>query len=254
MENIDLFGPTALRAGITPVVVTSTSVHSLSQDFNFPGKAEGPDPGWHMEWIGRHEMLPIAHLRDMPPMSSSYGTEEMWHLTYGIWRLALTESTRDAQRLQEFTDENDTLRRHLDSVDEQLYVYVNFEVKKYKTAPLQHRDLLEKLFDGLSATGDFAWSSVFLAGVDYPWDGEAISSYDSPISPVREPTPGSTSRSRTPVPQSNRRRSVAAVQPLEPTELVQSLISVFTALASHTYGSNNDTSDAVVQVLQEMVS
>ncbi|KAF6158638.1 hypothetical protein GIB67_040152 [Kingdonia uniflora] len=30
MGNLDLFGPTALRAGITPVVVKSTSVHSLS--------------------------------------------------------------------------------------------------------------------------------------------------------------------------------------------------------------------------------
>ncbi|KAF6150771.1 hypothetical protein GIB67_020854, partial [Kingdonia uniflora] len=159
---------------------------------------------------------------------------------------------------------------------------VNSEAKKYKTAPLQHRDLLEKLFDGLSATRNFAWSSsmasvpsstqqteyvpilddmnvddtqVPLAGVDYPWDGEAIPSYDAPISPVREPTPGSTSRSRTPAPQSNQRRLAAAVQPLEPTELVQSQISAFTAQgASHTSGSNDDTSDAVVQVLQEMVS
>ncbi|KAF6153986.1 hypothetical protein GIB67_037690 [Kingdonia uniflora] len=35
---------------------------------------------------------------------------------------------------------------------------VNSEAKKYKTAPLQHRDLLEKLFDGQYAIGDFAWS------------------------------------------------------------------------------------------------
>ncbi|KAF6138855.1 hypothetical protein GIB67_018586 [Kingdonia uniflora] len=106
-------------------------------------------------------------------------------------------------------------------------IAVNSEAKKYKIAPLQHKDLLEKLFDGLSATGDFAWSSgmasvpsstqqseyvplpddmnvddtqVPLTGVDYPWDGEAIPSYDAPISPVREPTHGSTSRSRTPAP------------------------------------------------------
>ncbi|KAF6175628.1 hypothetical protein GIB67_022630 [Kingdonia uniflora] len=73
--------------------------------------------------------------------------------------------------------------------------------------------------------------------------------------PVREPTPGSTSHSRTPAPQSNRRRSATAVQSLEPAELVQSLISAFTAQgASHTSGSNDDTSDAVVHVLQEMVS
>ncbi|KAF6156719.1 hypothetical protein GIB67_017141, partial [Kingdonia uniflora] len=34
--------------------------------------------------------------------------------------------------------------------------YVNSEARKYKTTPLQHQDLLEKLFEGLSATGDFA--------------------------------------------------------------------------------------------------
>ncbi|KAF6165412.1 hypothetical protein GIB67_018856 [Kingdonia uniflora] len=60
-----LLGPTALRADITPVVVTSASVHSLSQDF---------------------------------------------------------KSARDAQRLQQLTDKNDTLR-HLDSVDDQLHAH-----------------------------------------------------------------------------------------------------------------------------------
>ncbi|KAF6173852.1 hypothetical protein GIB67_039803 [Kingdonia uniflora] len=49
MGNIDLFRPTVLRAGIAPVVVTSASVHSLSEDFSFSGEAEGPDLGWHME-------------------------------------------------------------------------------------------------------------------------------------------------------------------------------------------------------------
>ncbi|KAF6159219.1 hypothetical protein GIB67_031990 [Kingdonia uniflora] len=37
---------------------------------------------------------------------------------------------------------------------------VNSEARKYKTAPLQHRDLLEKLFESLFATEDYAWSSV----------------------------------------------------------------------------------------------
>ncbi|KAF6151253.1 hypothetical protein GIB67_002952, partial [Kingdonia uniflora] len=82
MGNLDLFGPSALRAGIIPVVVTSASVHSLSQDFSLPGEAEGPDLGWHMQWIGRRENHPIARLRDPPPMSSSYGTEELWHLSH----------------------------------------------------------------------------------------------------------------------------------------------------------------------------
>ncbi|KAF6172043.1 hypothetical protein GIB67_029461, partial [Kingdonia uniflora] len=82
--NIDLFRPTALRAGITPMVVTSASVHSLYQDFSLPGKPEGPDPRWHMEWIGKREMLPIQRLRDPPPMFSSYGAEELQHLTYDM--------------------------------------------------------------------------------------------------------------------------------------------------------------------------
>ncbi|KAF6169323.1 hypothetical protein GIB67_013753 [Kingdonia uniflora] len=72
MGNLDLFGPSALIAGITPVVVTSTSVHSLSQDFSLPSEVEGPDLGWHMEWTGRRERLPIARLRDPLPMSLSY--------------------------------------------------------------------------------------------------------------------------------------------------------------------------------------
>ncbi|KAF6137301.1 hypothetical protein GIB67_036338 [Kingdonia uniflora] len=45
MENIDLFRPTILRAGITPVVVTSASIHSMFKDFSLPGETEGPDPG-----------------------------------------------------------------------------------------------------------------------------------------------------------------------------------------------------------------
>ncbi|KAF6171305.1 hypothetical protein GIB67_036973 [Kingdonia uniflora] len=47
MGNLDMFRPSALRAGITPVVVTSASVHSLSQDFSLPGEMEGPELGWH---------------------------------------------------------------------------------------------------------------------------------------------------------------------------------------------------------------
>ncbi|KAF6170290.1 hypothetical protein GIB67_042980 [Kingdonia uniflora] len=49
MGNIDLFGPPALRAGITPVVVMLASVHSLSQDFSLPDEEEESDPGWHIE-------------------------------------------------------------------------------------------------------------------------------------------------------------------------------------------------------------
>ncbi|KAF6167758.1 hypothetical protein GIB67_027536 [Kingdonia uniflora] len=123
MGNIDMFGPTALRAGITPMVVTSVSVHSLSQDFSLPGEAEGRDLGWYMEWTERREMLSVAHLRNPPPISSSYDTEELWHLTHGMRRLCLAESARDAQRLQELTDKLATLRSHLDSVDDRLYTH-----------------------------------------------------------------------------------------------------------------------------------
>ncbi|KAF6152648.1 hypothetical protein GIB67_008085 [Kingdonia uniflora] len=49
MGNLDLFGPSTLRAGIIPVVVTSASVHSLSQDFSLPGEVEGSDLMWHIE-------------------------------------------------------------------------------------------------------------------------------------------------------------------------------------------------------------
>ncbi|KAF6163915.1 hypothetical protein GIB67_024770 [Kingdonia uniflora] len=66
-------------------------------------------------------MFPIHRLRDPLPMSASYGAEELWHLTHGMRELALVESARDAQRLQELTDENTSLRRHLDSIDDQLY-------------------------------------------------------------------------------------------------------------------------------------
>ncbi|KAF6170103.1 hypothetical protein GIB67_025792 [Kingdonia uniflora] len=121
MGNINLFGPSVLRAGITPVVVTLALVHSLSQDFSLPSEPKGPDRVWHIEWTWRRELLPIHRLRDPLSMSSSYGAEELWHLTHGMRRLALTESTRDVQRLQELTDKNATLRRHLDSVDDQLY-------------------------------------------------------------------------------------------------------------------------------------
>ncbi|KAF6134728.1 hypothetical protein GIB67_002129 [Kingdonia uniflora] len=39
MGNIDLFRTTALRAGITPVVAMSASVHSFSMDFSLSGEA-----------------------------------------------------------------------------------------------------------------------------------------------------------------------------------------------------------------------
>ncbi|KAF6139290.1 hypothetical protein GIB67_021500 [Kingdonia uniflora] len=123
MGNLDLFRPGALRAGIIPVVVTSASVHSLSLDYSLPGKAEGPDLGWHMQWTGRRENLPIARLRDPPPMSSSYGIEELWYLTHGMRRLVLAESTRDPQRIQEVEEEFAIARRKIDSIDHQLYAH-----------------------------------------------------------------------------------------------------------------------------------
>ncbi|KAF6167121.1 hypothetical protein GIB67_029759 [Kingdonia uniflora] len=123
MGNLDLFGPSVLRAGITLVVVTSASVHSLSQDFSLPGEANGPDLGWHMEWTWRRERFPITHLRNPPPMSSSYGVEELWHLTHGIRRLVLAESARDAQRIQEAEEELAIARMQINSIDHQLYTH-----------------------------------------------------------------------------------------------------------------------------------
>ncbi|KAF6169474.1 hypothetical protein GIB67_004755 [Kingdonia uniflora] len=122
---------------------------------------------------------------------------------------------------------------------------VNSEVKKYKTAPLQYRDLLEKLFDGLSAIEDFARSS-----------GMASVPSTQQTDPVREPTLGSTSRTQVGVrTQSKGKRSAAAVQLVEPTKLVQSLISVLIAQGSSSASaSNDDTSFEVLKVLKDIVS
>ncbi|KAF6134177.1 hypothetical protein GIB67_013574 [Kingdonia uniflora] len=84
MGNVDLFRSTTARAGITPMVIMSASFHSLSQDFSLPGESDGPDSGWHMEWTGRHEILPIHRLRDLPPISAFYGAEELLHLTHAM--------------------------------------------------------------------------------------------------------------------------------------------------------------------------
>ncbi|KAF6157966.1 hypothetical protein GIB67_015282 [Kingdonia uniflora] len=56
-------------------------------------------------------------------MSPSYGTEELWHLTHGMRRLCLAEYARDAQTIQDLTGEVATMRRHLDSVDDQLHAH-----------------------------------------------------------------------------------------------------------------------------------
>ncbi|KAF6167974.1 hypothetical protein GIB67_020544 [Kingdonia uniflora] len=45
MGNIDLFGPSTLRSGITPIVVMSTEVHNLFQDFSLPDLEMGPGLG-----------------------------------------------------------------------------------------------------------------------------------------------------------------------------------------------------------------
>ncbi|KAF6139104.1 hypothetical protein GIB67_010830 [Kingdonia uniflora] len=164
-----------------------------------------------------------------------------------------------------------------------IHPLVNSEAKKYKTAPLQHRDLLEKLFDSLSATRGIAWFSGMAsvppstqqteyvplpddmnvndiqiphAGVDYPWERGAIPSYDVPISPIWEPTPGTTSRTQVGVrTQSKRKRSTVAVQPIEPSKLVQSLIFVLTTQGSSSSSASNDgTSSEVLRVLKDMVS
>ncbi|KAF6159287.1 hypothetical protein GIB67_032058, partial [Kingdonia uniflora] len=140
MGNIDMFRPTALRAGIAPVIVTSASIHRLSQVFSLSGEAGRPDLGWHMEWIERREMLPITCLRDPPPLSSSNGAEELWHLTHGMRRLALAESARDTKRLQELTDGLTTSYRHIDSIDHKLYAH-DLQLRRghdVRVVPLPH--------------------------------------------------------------------------------------------------------------------
>ncbi|KAF6172803.1 hypothetical protein GIB67_034655 [Kingdonia uniflora] len=93
MGNQDLLGPSALRAGITPVVVTSASIYSLSQDFSLPGEAEGPDLG-----------------RALAP-------------DHSMRRVVLAKSVRDAQRHQEVENELVIARRQIDSLDHQLYAH-----------------------------------------------------------------------------------------------------------------------------------
>ncbi|KAF6144677.1 hypothetical protein GIB67_006169 [Kingdonia uniflora] len=87
MGNIDLFGPTALRADIIPVVVTLASVHSLSKDFSLPSDLGGLDSGWHMEWTGRREPV------------------------------------RNAWRLQELKDKLVIAHKQIDIIEHQLYAH-----------------------------------------------------------------------------------------------------------------------------------
>ncbi|KAF6142777.1 hypothetical protein GIB67_023259, partial [Kingdonia uniflora] len=90
------------------------------------------------------------------------------------------------------------------------------------------------------------------SGVDYTWEGDVIPSDDVHISPVSYPTSGSTPH--TPISQvgsakSKEKRSATAVQQLEPMELVQYLISAFTAQgASSTFTSNDNTTSKVLKI------
>ncbi|KAF6144703.1 hypothetical protein GIB67_004190 [Kingdonia uniflora] len=93
-----------------------------------------------MEWTGRGEMLPITRLRDPPPMSSSYGVEELWHLTHGMRRLVLTESARDAQRFKELEDELAIAHRQIDTINHQLYAHDLYlrRGRDVRVVPLPH--------------------------------------------------------------------------------------------------------------------
>ncbi|KAF6164102.1 hypothetical protein GIB67_017686 [Kingdonia uniflora] len=75
-----------------------------------------------IDW--RRENLPIARLRDLPPMSSSYGTKELRHLTHGMRRLIHAESLWDAQRIQKVEEELAIAHRKIDSIDHQLYAHL----------------------------------------------------------------------------------------------------------------------------------
>ncbi|KAF6135031.1 hypothetical protein GIB67_014080, partial [Kingdonia uniflora] len=97
------------------------TIETITWEPCFSGEPEGLDPGWHIAWTGRHEMPPIHRLRDPLPMPSSCSAEELRYLTHVMQRLCLIESARDPQMMQELTYEVATLRRYLDSVDDQLY-------------------------------------------------------------------------------------------------------------------------------------
>ncbi|KAF6147208.1 hypothetical protein GIB67_039338 [Kingdonia uniflora] len=120
----------------------SYRAEQILEDFSLPDEAEGPDPGWHMEWTGRREMFPIVRLRDPPPMSSSYGVEELWHLTHGMRRLVLTEFVRDVQRFKELEDKLVIAHRQIDSIDHQLYAH-NLQLRRgrdVRVVSLPHGD------------------------------------------------------------------------------------------------------------------
>ncbi|KAF6135616.1 hypothetical protein GIB67_028187 [Kingdonia uniflora] len=76
-----------------------------------------------MEWTVRRKWHPFARLRDPLPISSSYGAEELWHLTHGMRQFILIESARDVQRLQKLEDELAIARRKIDSIDHHLYTH-----------------------------------------------------------------------------------------------------------------------------------
>ncbi|KAF6165891.1 hypothetical protein GIB67_012788 [Kingdonia uniflora] len=119
--RIPLDPPLSMSPHISPATLHEMRQAGLSQDFSLPGKAERPDLGWDIKWTGRRENLPIARLRNPPPMSSSYGAEELWHLTHGTRRLIHVESAQDAQRIQEVEEELAISCRKIDSIDHQLW-------------------------------------------------------------------------------------------------------------------------------------
>ncbi|KAF6152005.1 hypothetical protein GIB67_010579 [Kingdonia uniflora] len=93
MGNLDLFGPSPLRAGTTPVVVTSASVHSLFQDFSLPDEAEGPDLGGAV-------------------------TPNPW---YAATRPCRVCAGHTEAPLQEVEEELAIARKKIDNIDHQLY-------------------------------------------------------------------------------------------------------------------------------------
>ncbi|KAF6138584.1 hypothetical protein GIB67_032478, partial [Kingdonia uniflora] len=72
--HISLDPPLSMLPHISPTALQEMRQASL------PGEAEGSDPGWHMEWTWRREMLPRPF---EGPATNVFllRAEELWHLT-----------------------------------------------------------------------------------------------------------------------------------------------------------------------------
>ncbi|KAF6159102.1 hypothetical protein GIB67_032719 [Kingdonia uniflora] len=120
---------------------------------------------------------------------------------------------------------------------------VNFEARKYKTTPLQHRDLLEKLFEGLSTTGDFVWSLGMASSSKGVYSLVVLLILVS----LRLKLVYELNQAR--------EHTLRQFNHWNQQSLVKSLIFAFTAQgASSTSANNDDPNTEVANILKDMVS